>query len=356
MTPDITQYQTQGSIGMNAIASGHANNEQAALYLLDQAMGYTWQAALRAAAQLGVADHLRKGPKSSSALAKDLGVDARQLHRVMRLLATRDIFTETETGQFALTPAAEYLRTDVHHSLRSAVLMLTDETFWRPLGELVENVRGGSAFKKIFDVSFFEYWSKNHAQDYDFHSGMSSMSEVENMFLVSSYDFPANATVVDVAGGMGGLLLQVLRANPTLHGILFDQQHVLNRHRLVELGDDSRWQLRAGSFFEACPPADIYLLKYIMHDWADENAANILRNCRRAMRPGGKVLVMDPVLPEGNARHPGKEMDLLLMASFEGGRERTEGELKTLFASAGLKLNRVIDTGSYVSIVEAVAV
>jgi cyclopropane fatty-acyl-phospholipid synthase-like methyltransferase len=184
---------------------------------------------------------------------------------------------------------------------------------------------------------------------------MSSMSEVENMFLVRSYDFPKNATVVDVAGGMGGLLLQVLRANPTLHGILFDQPHVLNRNRLAELGDDSRWELQGGSFFEACPEGDIYLLKYITHDWSDENSAKILSNCRKAMRPGGKILIMDPVIPEGSVRHSGKEMDLLLMASFDGGRERTESELKELVDNAGLKINRIIDSGFFVSIIETVA-
>lgn len=341
---------------MKALASGQTENEKAALYLLDQAMGYAFQGALRAVALLGVADHLKDGPQTIGALGKKIGVDAQQLHRVMRLLATREIFTETEPGTFALTPPAEYLCVSAKHPLREAVLMITDETFWRPLGELVENVRGRSAFKQIYGMSFFEYWSKSHEQDYDFHSGMSSMSEVENILLVRSYDFPKNATVVDIAGGMGGLLLQVLRANPTLHGILFDQQHVLVRNRLDELDDPSRWQLQAGSFFEACPAADIYLLKYITHDWADENAALILSNCRRAMNPGGKVLVMDPVLPEGNARHPGKEMDILLMASFEGGRERTESELKQLFAGAGLKINRIIETGCLISIVEAVAV
>jgi cyclopropane fatty-acyl-phospholipid synthase-like methyltransferase len=340
---------------MESNKSFNSENGSAALYLLDQAMGYTFQAALRAAAILGVADHLINGPKTIQALGQALGVDPLQLNRIMRLLATRDIFSELEGGKFSLNPAAEFLCLSHKHSLRSAVLMLTDETFWRPLGNLVETVRGQSAFKQIFDMSFFEYWSKNHGQDYDFHSGMSAMSEVENRFLVHSYSFPENATVVDVAGGMGGLLLQVLRANPTLHGILFDQQHVLSRHRLDELGNDSRWKLQAGSFFEACPPADIYMLKYIMHDWSDENSAKILRNCRKAMNPGGKVLIMDPVIPEGSVRHSGKEMDLLLMASFDGGRERTENEIKTLLANAGLKLNQIINTGTYVSIVEAVA-
>lgn len=332
-------------------------NETAALYLMDLIMGYSYQASLRAVALLGVADHLLGGPKTAQELAQELGVEALPLHRVMRLLATRDIFKEIDGQRFTLTPAAECLCKSSPYSLRGAAMMLTDETFWRPAGIIAESVRGHSAFKKVFNTSFFEYWSRpeNHTEENDFHAGMSSMSEVENPCLVRSYEFPKNATVVDVAGGMGGLLLRVLQANPTLHGILFDREPVLARTRLGELGDDSRWRLQPGSFFESCPPADIYLLKYIVHDWPDEKATEILLNCRKAMLPSGKVLIMDTLIQEDNQPHFGKSMDILMLGSFDGGRERTEAELKGLLANADLKINRIIDTGTYLSIVEAVA-
>lgn len=332
-------------------------NEKAALYLMDIIMGYNYQASLRAVAVLGVADHLLSGPKTAKELAKELHVDALPLHRVMRLLATRDVFKEIEGQQFILTPAAECLCKSSPYSLRPAAMMLTDETFWRPAGIIAESVRGHSAFKKIFNTSFFEYWSNpdNCTEENDFHAGMSSMSEVENPCLVRSYDFPKNATVVDVAGGMGGLLLRVLKANPTLHGILFDRDPVLARTRLGELGDDSRWELQPGSFFESLPQADIYMLKYIVHDWPDEKATEILRSCRKAMRPNGKVLIMDTLIQEDNKPHFGKSMDILMLGSFDGGRERTEVELRGLLTDADLKINRIIDTGTYLTIVEAVA-
>ncbi|PRD40643.1 methyltransferase [Phyllobacterium phragmitis] len=318
-------------------------------------MGYTYVAALRAATELGVADHLADGPREIGELAQATKTDKLKLYRILRLLATRGVFREEEGERFALTLPADFLRTDRPQSQRSAVLMLTDETFWRPIGELAKSVRGEFIFKHIFGMSFFEYWAQEGVPAEDFHRGMSAMSEVENQFLVRSYDFPKDATVVDVAGGLGGLLLRVLRENPTLHGILFDRQHVLDRNRLGELGDDKRWKLVAGDFFKSCPKGDIYLLKYIMHDWSDENDIRILRNIREAMAPGARVLIMDPVLPEGNTPHPGKEMDLLTMGIYEGGRERTEKEFHRLLAGADLRLNRIIDTGSYVSIVEAVA-
>ena len=331
-------------------------NEDAALHLLDQTMGYTYQAALRAVAQLGVADYLADGSKSVVDLAQAVGAEPQKLQRLLRVTATRDIFREVEPGVFELTPAADYLRTDADHSLRSAVLMLTDETFWRPIGELIESARGNPPFRHLYGKSFFEYWSQAGAQAEDFHVGMSSMSQVENIFLVRSYEFPDGATVADIAGGFGGLLLRVLQNNPSLHGILYDQPHVLERNRLGELADNSRWELSSGDFFKSAPKADIYLLKYIMHDWPDEQASLILKNIRKAMNPGARILIMDPLIPEGNTPHSGKLMDLLCMGIYEGGRERTKKEFEQLLASADMRLNRTIDTGCYVSIIEACAV
>ncbi|QLJ66802.1 methyltransferase [Serratia marcescens] len=336
--------------------NGISESDAAAVHLLEQSMGFTYQAALRAAAVLGIADYLKEGARTADDLGREVNVDGQKLYRVMRMLASKKIFEELDDGRFSLTPAAEFLRSDAPQSLRSAVLMLTDETFWSPLGNLVESLRSDSAFKNLYGMSFYEYWSQesNQRDGYDFHTGMSSMSKVENLFLTRSYNFPEHATVVDIAGGMGGLLLSVLRSNPTLHGILFDRPEVLARNRLWELGDDSRWQTQAGSFFESCPAADFYLLKYITMDWPNEQASAILRCCRNAMHENSKLLIMEPVTPKGNAWHGGNEIDLLLLASFDGGQTRSEEKLRALLAGADLKLNRIINTGCYVSIVEVV--
>jgi hypothetical protein len=333
-----------------------SEDEKASLYLLDQAMGFTVQAALRVATELNVADALIDTPKTSRELASQLAVDQDLLHRVMRTLVSRNIFTVSNDGHFALNSVAQCLRSDARDSLRAAVIMLTDDTFWLPLGKLTGTVRGDPVFKQLFGMSFYEYWSRENipASENDFHAGMSSMSSVENKFLVRNYHFPENATVVDIAGGLGGLLLSVLRANPTLKGILFDQPQILPRNRLGELGDDSRWETCAGSFFESCPTADFYLLKYITMDWPDEPASRILRSCRNAMHPDSTLLIMEPVIPEGHDWDSAREIDLLLMGSFDGGKARTEEELRALLATADLKLNRIINTGCYVSIVEAV--
>lgn len=333
-----------------------SKNGNAAAYLLEQAMGFTFQASLRVAALLGIADKLKKGAKTIDELAKETNVNPKQLFRVMRMLAAKDIFAQTSDGKFELTPAAEFLRTDQFHSLHDAVLMLTDKTFWAPLGDLIHSLRSDTPFNDMFGESFYEYWAdnKNYKDNYSFHTGMSSMSTVENYFLTQQYDFTDNSTVVDIAGGMGGLLLTVLQSNKTLHGILFDQPEILKKHRLDDLGDPERWKTQAGSFFESCPTADFYLLKYITMDWPTAQAQKILQTCRNAMHDNSKLLILEPIIPTGNHWHGGNLIDLLLLASFDGGQTRSKEELEILLDNADLKLNRIIDTGCYVSIAEAI--
>ncbi|MFD0200512.1 MULTISPECIES: methyltransferase [Saccharothrix] len=322
--------------------------------LMDHAMAYLFPAALRAAAALGVADHLGTGPRPVAELAEDVGADPLNLYRTLRLLATRGIFTEDDGGRFALTPAAELLRTDVPGSFRSAILMLTDRTFWRTAGELEEAVRTGtSPFERLFGMPFFDHFARDADTAAVFHVGMAAMSDPENPVIARACDFPPEAVVVDVGGGHGGLLLSVLRDNPGSHGVLFEQSHVLREHRLAELGADDRWTLATGDFFAEAPPGDVYLIKRILHDWDDERCVRILRNCREAVYDQGRVLVVDAVIPPGNDPEPGKVIDLLMMSSLTG-RERTRAEFEALFDRAGWRLTRVIPTGTRLSVVEGV--
>lgn len=329
---------------------------QDGMYLLEQSMGFVWQAALRTAALLRVADHLKDEDKTAEQLALELNVDAGFVYRVLRTLASRDVFKMTDDGLFSLTPAAQFLRSDTPYSLREGVLMLTDKTMWQPAGEMTDIVKGKPVFNELFGMPFYEYWGtkKTPSGDDGFHAGMASMSSVENDILVDNYHFPENATVVDIAGGLGNLLLTVLRRNPTLHGILFDRPNVLTENSLHLLADDSRWQTVAGSFFEACPVADIYMLKYILMDWPDDKASQILGTCRKAMKTDSRLLILEPMIKDQNNEQGRYEMDLILLSGFDGGRARTEKEYARMLGDVGLKINRVIHTPSYLSIVEAV--
>lgn len=332
------------------------NERKHGMYLLEQSMGFVWQAALRTAALLGVADCLKNGGKTAEQLGQELQVDVEFLYRVMRTLASRDVFQATADGVFTLTPAAQFLCSDTPYSLRAGVLMLTDKTLWQPAGEMTNVVKGKPVFNDLFGMPFYEYWGKKKTPSGEdgFHAGMSSMSSVENEILVDYYDFPENATVVDIAGGLGNLLLNVLRRNPSLQGILFDQQNVLAENRLHLLGDDSRWKTVAGSFFESCPCADIYLLKYILMDWPDTKASQILQTCRKAMKADSRLLILEPIIKEHGNEQGRYEIDLILLSSFDGGRARTEKEYAAMLDKVGLKINRVIHTPSYLSIVEAI--
>ena len=326
-----------------------------AFSLLELSMGYVVQAALRSVAKLGVSDHLIDGPKTAAQLGQELGIDSKQLQRVMRILVPHAVYYENPDGLFSLAIAGHFLCSRHSHSLRSAVLMLTDKTFWQPSIQLADIIKGEPVFTNLFGMPFYDYWSKNekNPHDDDFHDGMSSMSRVENEVLVNAYTFPENATVIDIAGGMGDLLLTVLRKNKTLKGILFDQEKVLVRNSLSKLADASRWETISGSFFNECPSADIYLLKYIIMDWSDKQAIKILQTCRKSMKTTSRLLILEPIIKSGENEQGRYELDLLLLAGFDGGRARSEKELSDMLGEARLRISRVIHTPTYLSIIEA---
>ncbi|MER7708059.1 methyltransferase [Kitasatospora sp. NPDC097605] len=343
------------SVGTGA-GGGEDGLRRSAAFLIDEALGFLFPAALRAAADVGVADHLANGPAAPADLAAATGTDARNLHRVLRLLATRGVVTEDEQGRFALTGAGQALRGDVPFSVRTAVQMLTDRTMWRPAGELTHCLtEGTTAFENIFGMPFFDHFAKDERTAAVFHVGMAAMSDQENAPIAAAYDFPEDGTVVDIGGGHGGLLLEVLLRNPGLRGVLYDRSHVLAGNRLAaHPGITGRWTPQEGDFFAAVPAGDIHLLKRITHDWDDEDCVTLLGHCRRALHPGGRVLVVDAVVPPGDTPHQSKALDLMMMGSLTG-RERTEADFAELFARAGLRLSRVVPTPTVLSVVEAVA-
>lgn len=317
--------------------------------------GYLYSAALNAVAELGVADRLADGPQHPAALAEALGVAVQPLHRTLRLLATVGVFVEDGDGRFGLTPAADVLRTDAPGSMRDAVRMLAHESFWVPAGKLSTTIRTGQTpFAELFGGSFFDYFAANPDVGPIFHRGMASFSDTENAPIARAYDFGRFKRIVDVGGGHGGFLVEALRGTEA-RGVLVDAEHVLREARIAAEGLSERCELVVGDFFQTVPEGDCIVLKRILHDWADETAIEILRVCRRALRPGGRVLVVDSVVPPGNEPHSGKILDVLMMVSLPG-RERTEEEFRQMLAAAELRLERVIETPAVLSIVEASAV
>jgi hypothetical protein len=313
--------------------------------------------AVSVAAKLGVADLLAEGPKGADELAEATGAHARSLYRLLRTLATFGVFRELPDARFELTPMSECLRSDAPGTLRDAAIFMGEEWHWRVWGHTIHSVRtGGSAWERAHGSEIFPWFAAHPEESAVFDRAMTSFSNLATAAVVKAYDFKGFDTLVDVAGGHGLLLSEILRANPQLRGVLFDQPHVVEGARtfFASKGLSERCETAGGNFFESVPAgADCYVMKHIIHDWDDERAVSILKNVARAMREGGRLLLVEMVLPPANVPHLGKVLDIEMLTS-PGGVERTEEEYRELLDRAGLRLARVVPTESPYSVVEAV--
>ncbi len=323
--------------------------------LLAMASGAWVTQMIHVAAELGLADQLADGERDVEALAPACGADADSLFRLLRGLASLGIFQETAPRHFALTPLAELLRSDHPQSLRQFCRMLGEEHYlsWN---DLLHSVRSGeSAFHHRYGTSVFGWYAENPRRAEIFDGAMTDFSRNETESLLAAFAFSDIRHLVDVGGGRGELLQRLLLANEHLQGTLHDQPQVV-ASAVVPAELQGRLSISGGDFFKSVPPgADAYLLKHIVHDWGDQACRTILGHIRTAMAPGGRVLIVEPVIPPGNAPFPGKLLDLNMLVMTEGGRERTASEYEQLLGSAGLRLNRIVPTPSAISVVEAVA-
>jgi hypothetical protein len=311
--------------------------------------GFWVSQAVAVVANLGIADCLRDGPKTSDELAQATGTHAGALYRLLRAVASVGVFAEDAEGRFALTPIAALLRRDHPRSWRAAAIMSGEAWAWRAWEALAYSVRTGKpAFEHVFGMEFDAYLAQHPDAADTFQDFMSVATTEEAMAVAPVYDFSGCRTVVDVGGGRGALLAAILQANPHMRGILFDAPHVVAEADgfLRAQGVAERCQVVGGDFFESVPHGgDVYLLKWILVSWDDDRSVAILRNCRRALPAHGRVLVVERLIPPGNAPFFGKLADLNLLVMYQG-RHRTEAEYRALFAQAGLTLSRVIPTHS----------
>ena len=329
-------------------------SEESALLLFEDAMAFTYSAALRAAAALGVADHLAEQPRTPDELAAACGADADGLHRILRLLAGRDVVREDAGGRFHLMPKGDALRTTADLPARKGILMLTDDLFWSTTQRLAASVTDADpSLEKVLGMPLGRYFEDTDREDL-FYEAIALVSDAENPVVAASYDFPERGTVVEVGGRWGSFLRTVLQANPGLDGVMFDLDPSPDGRPLDLDGVGDRWRTVQGDFFERVPTGDVLVLKRVLHNFGDDDCVRILTSCRRALAPGGRVLWIDANIPEDNAPHQAKGMDLMMLAALTG-RERTPGQLEPLFRAAGLRLNRVIPTPSPMSIAEGVA-
>lgn len=326
--------------------------------LMQMIMGFMLSQAIYVAAKLGIADLLNDEPMSAEELAQETETDARSLYRVLRALASAGIFSEVEERRFALTPLAEVLRSDAQGSLRASAIFMGEDWHLRPWVDIMHGVKTGrTSFEHVYGKEYFPYiYEPEHREEARvFDEAMTSMSSYVSPTIAAAYDFRGIDHLVDVGGGHGLLLASILKANPQMKGVLFDAPQVAEGalKLMAQEGLTERCAVAAGDFFEAVPEgADAYIMKHIIHDWDEERALRILKNCHRAMQPHGRLLLVEMVLPEGDAPSPGKFLDLEMLL-LAGGQERTEEEYRTLLAKAGFELTSVTPTQSPMSIVEA---
>jgi hypothetical protein len=336
--------------------------EPAEATVLQIGRGYQLSQALYVAAKLGVADVLVAAPLTAEAVADAVDVSAPVLRRVLRALVAGGVFTELEDGRFANNDAAAAIRADAPGGMRDVVISFCEEMY-RAFGELLHTVRTGeTAFDVVFGAPLFEYYAANPEAE------ASAAARMLARTLPAATQFAATdvvrdaRTVVDVGGGTGTLLAEVLRHRPTIAGVLLERPGMLALANgyLAEQGVADRCELVEGDFFSSVPAGhDLYVLKSVLHDWDDERCISILHSCRAAMGQDARLAIIELLMPErmtpSGPMLSAALLDLIMLA-YAGGRERTEAEFTQLLAQARLRLVHTTPLAAGPHVIEAVAV
>jgi precorrin-6B methylase 2 len=334
--------------------AGHALTDDTLITLVDND-DYQELALLYVAAKLKLGDALRDGPLGGSVLAEACGAHPVALHTVLRGLASLGLLTHTEDGSFGLTPLGHRLRTDTADSVSDQVV-LEWEVLKAGRDGLLQAVRTGKpGVTHVFGHSLFEHLAENPTLGRMFDAHMEDLTKQAAASLLEVYEFGAAARIVDVGGGTGAMLAHILAANPDARGVVIEVPAVAEaaRQHLAAVGLTSRCEVAAGDFFQEVPAGDTFLLSHVLHNWDDEHCLRILRNCRDAMTPDGRVVVFECVMPERISKPEEAVRADVAMLALTGGRERTRAEYRNLLAAAGLTLTRVVPTASPRSVLEA---
>jgi O-methyltransferase domain/Dimerisation domain len=323
--------------------------------VLSISLGYVMGQAMHAAATLRIPDAMATGPASPAEISAATGTHPPSLERLLRTLASGGIVTRTDDGRYQLTTMGETLRSDVPGSVRDAVLWVSAPMHYGSCGDLAHAVKTGQpAFDGIFGSTYFDHLARDAESSRVWDAGMANFSSMEDHPIAHACTVPDRACVVDIGGGQGGFLAEILTANPSVRGVLFDRAHVVSRpQRLVDARLEGRYETMAGDFFDAVPAGgDVYVYKRVLHDWDDDQCIAMLRNCRAVIPPTGRLLVIDAVIPPGDDPHPAKIVDLVMMGILPG-RERTADEFARLLDQAAFEMTGVVATHSMLAVVEA---
>lgn len=305
--------------------------------------------------ELGIPDRLTNDPRSAEDIATEVGAVPDRVYRLLRAASTIGVARECPKRAFVSTPVGNSLRSDALGSVRDFILF-QGRLGWQNWGGLTDCIRNGNtAIENIHGKKPFDFFT-SEAVAPSFNSAMTGVSAMTADAVLAAYSFARFKKVADIGGGHGRLLGTVLRDYPDLRGVLFDLPSVVKGapEVLREMGVAERCEVVGGDFFEAIAvsDADLYLLKSIIHDWADEDAVKILRRLSAAMKPDARIGLVEVVIPGPNEPSFGKHLDIEMIV-HAGGKERTETEYATLFETAGLRLAKIIPTAGPMSVVEA---
>ena len=325
--------------------------------MIELILGAQLAQAIQTAAALNIADVLAEGPRRLDELSERVGANPDALSRLMRALIGRGIFRQHRDGRYDLTPLADTLRSDAPVSMASAALFFGSKQHREHWNLLLESVKSGKPSVPLLrGKELFDYLDEDPEYAKLFNDAMTSISELSEASIMAAYDFSPFSTIVDVGGGHGRLLAGILAATPTAHGVLYDlPQVVVGAPALLrQRGIDARVRIEGGSFFDSIPAGgDAYVIKQVIHDWADEQAIAILQTvCAAAEKADATVLLVEIVMPTHDRDSVGKWVDLEMLLGVSG-RERTVEEYRTLLRQAGLRMTRVVPTASPLSVVEA---
>lgn len=325
--------------------------------MLELMLGTWVSQAIQAAAALGIADALAEGPLPATELAKRVDANSDAVDRLMRALVSRGVFRRHRDGRYGLNALADTLRSDSETSMRAAGLFYGSRQQREHWTHLLDAVKTGKpVVEPLRGKEFFEYLGDDPEFAGLFNDAMTSISEMAMQPVVAGYDFSRYPTIVDVGGGHGRLLAAILDSAPTARGVLYDMPDVVAvaPKLLAEFGLSERVTVQGGSFFENVPGGgDAYVMKNIIHDWAEGQALTILRNVRAAIKPGATLLLLEFVIPDHDGDFVGKWVDLEMLV-VAGGRERTAEQYRALLAKAGFRMTGVVQTAAPISVVEAV--
>jgi hypothetical protein len=326
--------------------------------MLQVITGYRVSQIVGTLAELGIPVRLANGPLSFDELAKAIGCDPESTYRLLRASASVNVVSAMDDGRFGLTPLGEILRSKVPGSMRECAIALTGPGHWLPWGRLVEAVRQGvRQTPATLGRELFDFYAENPNEGSAFTGAMSNVSAAVAEEVACVLDTSTAEHVVDVGGASGTIIAALLERNPALHGTILELAHVVPgaQAAVAKLGLSSRCKVLEGDFFKAVPQADIHILKFIIHDWDDEQSVRILSNCASALRRSGRVVLIERMLPEDDRPSYAPLTDLNMLVLLPG-RERTARQYGKLFEAAGLRLDRVIDTASAMQVIEASAV